>query len=1591
MIKRKQAFAGRNCFGARNISKILQHILLLTLIAAAGLTSVQAQTHDLYGIWVKRAAFGNAGNMKSVDYLVTDEQDNQYILGTFTGTLNFSDDLCVPINKTAHSNANVHGYILVKYDKDGKYQWSVVFKSNSNSLPNLEGTSLLNTYGLEYANGKIALSGKFYYLTGGVTFPLKVQVEGPLGNKSIERTGPGDGVIAHGCYAINFVQIIDAQTGAIGASISNFSTGTRDLRHHMVGDEIITLHEGSGNAYYTGTNPNPNCANCPTNSFMSKYDINTGAQIGANLRYPGQPVYTPEPNTSRPRGYTVLSDGSNIIVQIGVRTSDPSGATAAFWLLKYNQNFSAKQIQKGITAIVTDPPLPPQVEVDASDNLYLMTNYGNTKYWNTPDNIPNSNSITNYLGVTGANFATRQNHNKLLLSRLAPDFTVAWTRQLGVNSTTAPDGQEVYGYDVKVKGGYTYIVGRFRGTNVPFGNGKTLSSNGGADGFYAVYDNADGNCVYAVNMGGTLADSNNSLALSGDKVTISGTYLSAAMQTDPSGRLYPLAGNGTNSQGFIAHYSLASDSEPTLPGSSFGDAPASYGLAAHYVCNCLKIGGLDHTKLQEAPVYSLAADSDENDDGFTQVLSGGFTNLSNANHSLAANGMLTIRVRATNTSTEDAKLMAWIDFNQNGVFDPDEASSPAVNVVKTTTNNAEFQLTWAGAAAKMRNGKTYLRIRLATDNINSSQSAGLFFNGEVEDYKLNFDVMEVSKSVSPTVAKKGDVLKYTINIKNKLPNASLVPTAIFDPIPEHTTYVAGSADPTGATTGNISIGGESLLALRWGSIAAIAPGAERSYKFNVTITEAPQLSASPDSLISNVAYAALNGDSIPSTGAGCNLAQTEVIVLDAVNDTAATVSNTTTIIDVLANDEIQGCTPANVTLGLSTVFKPQNGQASITSDNKIQYIPDPGFNGVDSFRYLLIGCPANQRSDSATVYIAVLKQEALNYVACTGATVSLGMTSVAGLSYYWYNAPVAGSTVAGGSGTRTLTVVKGSTADIGTWWVEARYGAIKFPRHKIQLLLSDNCGTTNPQNCAATGTVIWKEDFDRYDDGLNPASNVRSTEQLPPGLTTYSFGVPGQSAGVYSLLKRGVYGWEAERVLDDHTSPNNNTIGRLLLINGKETPDQVYKQDIPAVCANTALYFSFWAGGCDAQLRLTIYSSDDNSILSICEFPSLPDGPSPIVWKHYGFTFQVPAGISSIYFDFYNYWGSWGGNDFAIDDIEVRLCAPPVTGAKVNGKAADTICAGAAVTLTSDEYDDLGIFAAAGDNLKGYWIRSFTGDVNNPADWSPLPGSEVTDNAPLPATTFTDYPPANDTVYYRFAVSNAANIGKPNCRVASAALPVVVRGHSPTYPDVRLQLCAGLTPAQLHLSSYLDTVNFKSVQWSRESSGSPNFVGATATTTGTLNTAAFSLGTHIYKYEIESHCATGDGRVYVKNTTSPVVPSLRDTIVVCHSAASASHLQLNQMLGIEAAGNWQYNSNLSTYLHAIASPSNFAGAYIFDAAAAWQAVQSSALPASYKITYNGDAQAAAFTFGYATGPQTCFGNKTRELVLVITSRVLPLH
>ncbi|MDR2562621.1 MAG: hypothetical protein LBC98_01615, partial [Prevotellaceae bacterium] len=368
----------------------------------------------------------------------------------------------------------------------------------------------------------------------------------------------------------------------------------------------------------------------------------------------------------------------------------------------------------------------------------------------------------------------------------------------------------------------------------------------------------------------------------------------------------------------------------------------------------------------------------------------------------------------------------------------------------------------------------------------------------------------------------------------------------------------------------------------------------------------------------------------------------------------------------------------------------------------------------------------------------------------------------------------------------------------------------------------------------------------------------------------------------------------------------------------------------------------------------------------------------------------IPAGYDSLNIKVYtNTAGSDNGNDFVFDDLELRLCVSPVVNARANGKATDTICAGNKVELTVDQYDDQGVFVPAGSNLKGYWIRSSTGDLSKPSEWTILASSTVTGQSPLTIPSYEDYPPANDTLYYQFVIAGEHEVDRPTCRASSKVIPVVVLDHAIKYPDIRLQLCTGLT-GTIHLSSYLDTANFQSVNWIAPS-GSPAFALGTNSTSGELNVAQFTLGTHIYRYEIQNKCGNGDGRVYIKYTSTPVVPSMIDTIVVCRSISSASSLQMNQIIGLEANGTLNYATNISSYVTAVSAPSQFAGAYIFDAAKAWSKVQDGTLPASYKITYNGDTQAAFFTFTYNTSSQSCFGNKTRVIVILVTSRPLPLH
>lgn len=171
------------------------------------------------------------------------------------------------------------------------------------------------------------------------------------------------------------------------------------------------------------------------------------------------------------------------------------------------------------------------------------------------------------------------------------------------------------------------------------------------------------------------------------------------------------------------------------PDSSGGTGPGNYATtaadngAAHTISPDLYLGappdGDDGTQ------QSLAADGDE------ATGSADEGDISLAPIAATATSYELSNIAVTNTTDRAAQLVAWIDFNQDGAFDPAEATTVAV----PNTGSQTVNLTWASLPGLIP-GQTYARFRLTTDlaiatgTANTSLSTGLAADGEVEDYPV---------------------------------------------------------------------------------------------------------------------------------------------------------------------------------------------------------------------------------------------------------------------------------------------------------------------------------------------------------------------------------------------------------------------------------------------------------------------------------------------------------------------------------------------------------------------------------------------------------------------------------------------------------------------------------------------------------------------------------------------------------------------------------------------------------------------------------------------------------------------------------------
>lgn len=172
----------------------------------------------------------------------------------------------------------------------------------------------------------------------------------------------------------------------------------------------------------------------------------------------------------------------------------------------------------------------------------------------------------------------------------------------------------------------------------------------------------------------------------------------------------------------------------------YGDAPASYDDASHFIDTQLYIG-TTVADAETASLNSANADGDSNDGTNDE---GGVTFTS---WSGGVRGELAATVPVVNDTGSDAYICAWLDTwdgtgNGDGAFDhPADAQDSGITCQTVSDNGgiaASYEFIWSNLPEV--SGSTYARFRVCSIQIEcNAPTIARASNGEVEDYLIAFD------------------------------------------------------------------------------------------------------------------------------------------------------------------------------------------------------------------------------------------------------------------------------------------------------------------------------------------------------------------------------------------------------------------------------------------------------------------------------------------------------------------------------------------------------------------------------------------------------------------------------------------------------------------------------------------------------------------------------------------------------------------------------------------------------------------------------------------------------------------------------------
>jgi hypothetical protein len=681
----------------------------------------------------------------------------------------------------------------------------------------------------------------------------------------------------------------------------------------------------------------------------------------------------------------------------------------------------------------------------------------------------------------------------------------------------------------------------------------------------------------------------------------------------------------------------------------------------------------------------------------------------------------------------------------------------------------------------------------------------------------------------------------------------------------------------------------------------------------------------------------------------------KVIAMNAVNDTVSVAHDNSVNVDASAND-VFSCDKSLVILDTVAGSGLRYGSLTINPDKTFTYKAGKGMYGIDSIEYS-IACTPN--TDKAKIYFVVSRPLSEKYEACENAKFSIGMYPVTGVEYFWYDGD---NNLIDNAAKNNIVITKDDSSS-QSFYAEVRYDGKALGKIEIPVLLNYDCGLTVPTGCAVDGQLLFREDF-----GGNSVSDDRiSDKALTAGVTDYDFMDTDQlTPNHYTLAKYMETNPTNDRHsnFDDHTSPNNKNLGYMFLVDASDDAGKLYETRITGLCDNmNKLYFSAWVANivpaensatADPILRFEL-SDDDGNVVATYITSTVPRDPKgDLKWRNYGFMFNS-QGYASLTLKIYNGGQGSDGNDFAIDDIEVRFCTPPVT---MENKSVDTACVAASFTFEASYTDSDGTFTGSGDDLAYHWEYS-----KNGYNWTIIGMDSTIAATSIRSTYIIDSVTNGDEGYYRFVVGNLSTIDNSVCRIVSSTITLFV-SKTVQASDLRILITPSNTQHAVYLTSFIDTLDVASVKWIDPQNYAPKF---SDDATGELDAQKLMPPrVYTYNYTVTSKCGVSSAKAYVLTSKDKLPVKNNKEISVCKEFELSKHVQLNQILGLEDSGQWSYPNDTDGIVegNVTISSSKYAGARIFNAQRAYaEAVKTN----SHNYAGNPDIKVFSFSFTSVEG------------------------